>query len=148
VSLEHLATQHKPSRLTGAFRTPTSSSLFYSPTAGAGGGIHTASNRSSSFLPAGYYPSGSAAAAAGAPTANLGGPPAAGYGRASGENLSMSGQGRERDSRVVGRERKGVTHAGARESTLSLGVSPQGRTPSAYMEDLFENHGNGMRERH
>jgi len=132
----------------GTSRTPTSSSLFFSPTSGAGGGIHTASNRSSSFLPAGYYPSGSAAAAAGASTANLGGPPAAGYGRASDDNLSMPGQGRERDSRVVGHERKGVTRAGARESTLILGVLPQGRTPSAYMEDLFENHGNGMRERH
>lgn len=32
-------------------------------------------------------------------------------------------------------------------STLNLAAGQQGRAPSAYLEDLFENHGNGPRER-
>jgi hypothetical protein len=60
-------------------RTPTTSSLFFSPTAGAG--ANTIGNRVSSYLPAGYYASGAAAPAGGSSLAHIGGPPAAGYGR-------------------------------------------------------------------
>ncbi|KNG49071.1 hypothetical protein TW65_04052 [Stemphylium lycopersici] len=51
-----------------------------------------------------------------------------------------------------GNTRSGVYSEGNNVSQLSLNVPggtsvPGGRTPSGYLEDLFENHGNGGRER-
>ncbi|KAJ4337346.1 hypothetical protein N0V95_008358 [Ascochyta clinopodiicola] len=81
MSLDHLAaapTGH--SRPQKPFAQPpggtpprSTSSLFFSPTAGGAGGLAAAGNRSSNYLPAGYYASGNAAPAGGAPTAHVGG---------------------------------------------------------------------------
>lgn len=120
-------------------RTPTTSSLFFSPTAGAAPSHGAAAGQSSTYLPAGYYAPGQSAANSGAAIAHIGGPPAAGYGQRDSDNYSppLSPQ----RNRPV---------QGARGSTIgnmSLGVPPKDRTPSAYLNDLFENHGFGPRER-
>ncbi|KAF2810166.1 uncharacterized protein BDZ99DRAFT_462765 [Mytilinidion resinicola] len=161
-----------------------SSSLFFSPTAGAG--LHSAANRSSSYLPAGYYASGAAQPASGGQTTHVGGaggppssllsmgPTAAGYSRARSVGISPPGSPSLPPSRgnpydrppgsrgeSVGYARSSVAgplgggvygHGGLSTSNLSLNLpggtqAPGGRAPSAYLEDLFENHGNGPRER-
>lgn len=135
------------------------SSLFFSPTATANNGAGAASNRSSSFLPAGYYAAGASA---------IGGPTAAGYGRVDtmdstldspGLRTSTAGMGRPGSSgglqatgqRQHGGERRSNNRFAADNgSNLSLPNGSQqtsGRTPSAYMEDLFSEHGYGPRER-
>ncbi|OCK82879.1 hypothetical protein K432DRAFT_402545 [Lepidopterella palustris CBS 459.81] len=164
---------------------PSSSSLFFSPTAGAS--LHSSTNRSSSYLPAGYYASGSSQPAAGAQMTHVGGPApapsllslglgpsAAGYTRARSIGISPPGSPNLPPSRgnpydrpppsrgeSVGYARSSVAgtvgggggvygHGVNSSSNLSLpggGAAAGGRAPSAYLEDLFENHGNGPRER-
>lgn len=170
---------------------PSASSLFFSPTAGSG--LHASTNRPSSYLPPGYYASGSAQPAAGAQMTHvggsgappsllgLGGPASAGYQRTRSMGISPPGspglppsRGNpfERpppsrgESSSVGYTRSSVAgtvggggsgggsgmygHGVGSSSNLSLpGASAVagGRAPSAYLEDLFENHGNGPRER-
>jgi hypothetical protein len=51
------------------------SSLFFSPTAGGAAGARDQGNRSSTYLPAGYYAAGNAAPASGSPMTNIGGHP-------------------------------------------------------------------------
>lgn len=152
--------------------TPSGSSLFFSPTAGAG--THTSASRSSTFLPAGYYAAGTASPAMGSQTTHLGAPPgplshgpaASGYMRTRSDGTSPprspphSGSGggpydRPSASRgnesAYGRSSVAGGHTGAwghSSSSLNLSSAPQGRAPSAYLEDLFENHGNGPRERY
>ena len=170
--------------------TPSASSLFFSPTAGSG--LHGSANRPSSYLPAGYYASGSAQPASGAQMTHvggsgappsllgLGGPASAGYQRTRSMGISPPGspglppsRGNPFDQRPppsrgessIGYTRSSVAgtvgggggsgsgmygHGVGSSSNLSLpGASAVagGRAPSAYLEDLFENHGNGPRER-
>lgn len=172
--------------------TPPSKStnnLFFSPTAGGAAGLRDSTNRSSTYLPAGYYPSGNAAPAGGSPVANIGGsgqnlsvgalntpgnrysnrsgisppvspslPPSRGtYDRAppSRDGLSMYNRNSVATLGTPGNTRSGVygqaNHEGGSMSQISLNVpggnAAGGRAPSAYLEDLFENHGNGPRER-
>ena len=139
-------------------------SLFFSPTAGAGaGGMQAPGNRGSGYLPAGYYASGNAAPAGGNSTTHMGG----------GVPMSNLANGNRRYSRGNSRgdsrgNSRGPTpprsptlppsrgvesiYNGSRLSTAglvgqpnnnslsSLGVAPQGRAPSAYLEDLFSSH--------
>jgi hypothetical protein len=192
MSLDHLAaapmaTSKSAKRSQGA-EVPgkSTSSLFFSPTAGGAGGLRDSTNRSSSYLPAGYYPTGNAAPAHGSPTTYVGGqqnlsasnlampgnrfshrsgisppdspsmPPRGSYARAppSRDGLSMYnrnsvatlGQPRDTSSGVYGHGNLDSA------SQLSLNVPggttvAGGRAPSAYLEDLFENHGTGPRER-
>lgn len=77
-STQRYSTLPKPNTK-GQKRTPTTSSLFFSPTAGVG--TNTVGNRVSSYLPAGYYASGAAAPAGGNLMAHIGGPSATGYSR-------------------------------------------------------------------
>ncbi|KAJ5752498.1 hypothetical protein N7520_009415 [Penicillium odoratum] len=131
VSLDKLGTatraSYKPSQ-----RVPSNSSaLFYSPTAGGGGGSHPsintpAGNRNSSYLPAGFY------AAAGSSTpvrdsVNPGYPPS---------SPSLPPTGGYHDTPHNARH----SYAGASTSSLNLNQAPGGRAPSAYLEDLFESH--------
>jgi hypothetical protein len=51
------------------------SSLFFSPTAGGAAGARDQGNRSSTYLPAGYYAAGNAAPASGSPMTHVGGHP-------------------------------------------------------------------------
>ena len=132
-------------------------SLFFSPTAGAG--IQNAANRNSGYLPAGYYASGTAAPANGASMTHVGG---------GGAGLPMTnlpnGGGQRRVSSLAptpprspslppsrGAESiynpnasrlstQGLMGQASNQSLSSLSVAPQGRVPSAYLEDLLSNH--------
>ncbi|KAJ5904019.1 hypothetical protein N7504_006402 [Penicillium tannophilum] len=131
VSLDKLGTatraSYKPSRRVSS----NHSGLFYSPTAGGGGGSHAslntpAGNRNSTYLPAGFY------AAAGSSTpvresANPSYPPS---------SPSLPPTGGYHDAPHNARH----SHVGASTSSLNLSQAPGGRAPSAYLEDLFENH--------
>ena len=150
-----------------------SSNLFFSPTAGAGNHSNPAlglatQNRSSAFLPAGYYSSPSAASpAAGAPTTHVGSTARASYvprgnfapsppgspglppARPSGEDLRRYGDSPSTFA-TAGVRSSNTTplYANPSNSNLMLNV-PGGavngqRAPSANLEDLFEHHGNGM----
>ncbi|OJJ66707.1 hypothetical protein ASPBRDRAFT_48656 [Aspergillus brasiliensis CBS 101740] len=129
-------------------KTPSSNSaLFFSPTAG----MHrsSSSNRRSAYLPAGYYNTGSAApprthearfSAADLPGM---GPQTQGYTRAKSapsppESPGLSPAANEQDTMP----RRSVRRSRAEDpstSSVNLSSPPQGRTPSAYLEDLFDN---------
>ncbi|PGH00514.1 hypothetical protein GX51_05729 [Blastomyces parvus] len=117
-------------------RTHTSnSSLFFSPTAGAG--MHTSGNRGSGYLPAGYYAAGSTAA----PGQSIGlsplGPQTQGYTR----TRSTGGITPPASPSLAPTSRGGGHEQGfPSTSSVNLSAAPQGRAPSAYLEDLFENH--------
>ena len=69
---------HQPKR---SSKLPPDTNLFFSPTA-AGGKNNTSANRSSGYMPAGFYAPGSSQPNAGNPIAHLGrGSEGAGYGR-------------------------------------------------------------------
>ena len=128
-----------------------SSTLFFSPTAKSG--LPSASaNRSSGYLPAGYYAagaseSGGGVAGTGRPISmadftggNISRPQSQGYQRAFSNysagpspNDSPMLQATNLPDVLYGRL---DTTAGA--STASLGARSEGRAPSAYLDDLFE----------
>jgi hypothetical protein len=198
MSLDHLsgapAGTSRPSKpfAQGPGGTPprAQSSLFFSPTAGGAAGARDQGNRSSTYLPAGYYGSSNAAPASGSPMTHTGGnagqisthslaapgnrysvrsgmspptspspPPSRGYERAPSSRDGMSSYNRMSavSPNLPGNTRSGVYGYGNESmSQLSLNVpggttQPGGRAPSAYLEDLFENHGGasqgGARER-
>lgn len=121
----------------------SSTSLFFSPTAGAAaGGLNAAGNRASSYLPAGYYAAGAAQTGNGHSHVSMGGhgpaislsnlgPQAAGYNRA----RSMGPSPPDSPSMTASRS----AHM-ASSSTLNLtqGYGGEQRAPSAYLEDLFD----------
>lgn len=124
-----------------------SGSLFFSPTAGAG--MHQPGNRGSGYLPAGYYAASNSAAGGGAGMTHLGGggplshlgSQSHGYSRARsvGPTPPLSPSlppSRGGDSAYM--------RANASSSTLNLNVPSQGRAPSAYLEDLLEDHPPGQ----
>lgn len=120
---------------------PPNSSLFFSPTAGAS--MNTPGNRSSGYLPAGYYAASSAAPGGGGlghvSNSSVGlsplGPQAQGYSRTRSSGPSPpSSPGLPPSSRGYDQPHHQST------SSLNLTQPPQGRAPSAYLEDLFENH--------
>jgi hypothetical protein len=165
----------------------SASSLFFSPTAGGAAGLRDSVNRSSTYLPAGYYASGNAAPAQGSPMTLVGGnqnlsahslaspgnrfshrsaisppdspslpPSRGGYPRAppSRDGISMYNRNSVATLGTPRDTRSGMYGHTSNEnvSQLSLNVPggttvPGGRAPSAYLEDLFENHGAGPRER-
>ncbi|MCJ1371708.1 hypothetical protein MMC20_002927 [Loxospora ochrophaea] len=126
-------------------------SLFFSPTAGAG--MHTPANRGSGYLPAGYYAAGNASAGNGAGMTHIGGgrpmslsnlgPQREGYQRARSNAPSPPGTPSQPPSRgndsTYGRLSTIGLTGHASSSSLNLTAPPQGRAPSAYLEDLFEN---------
>ncbi|ORY11239.1 hypothetical protein BCR34DRAFT_601505 [Clohesyomyces aquaticus] len=164
-------------------KIPSSQSLFFSPTAGGAAGLRD-QNRSSGYLPAGYYSSGSAAPASGSPVTHIGGhstnslhapgnrystrsavsppgspslPPSRGYDRAppSRDGISMYNRNSVATLGNHPGAAGGIYGNGGQNnpSQLSLNVPggtsvAGGRAPSAYLEDLFENHGTGPRERY
>jgi len=158
---------HKPN--------PRDSNLFFSPTAGAGVHAHAGGDRrpASGYMPAGFYatssvniPSNTQLNAPYPPSSShthlpsLAGRPASqtGYPRPHSyapsppgtptTRTADAGYPRTANSSVVG----GVGSAMDSASTLNLnapgGNAAGGRAPSAYLEDLFENHGTGPRERY
>jgi hypothetical protein len=145
LSLDRLRSSSK--RASKARVPSTHSGLFFSPTAGGRVGSHTnlsagatpTTNRASSYLPAGYY------AAAGSST------PVRGAGGGAGADLhaglssppgypsnspTLPPTGTFPDPPHAARQ----SYAGASTSSLNLSQVPQGRAPSAYLEDLFESH--------
>jgi hypothetical protein len=144
LSLGHLANKKNKSRPSTAVGPAPTASLFFSPTAGAAGsGMHAPGNRASNYLPSGYYASGSAAPGNGTGMAHIGG----------GQPISLSNLG----PHIKGYNRAqsmGTTppdspdvhpqpgHAGSMStSTLDLSRRPEGRAPSAYLDDLFDEAG-------
>ncbi|KAI4180872.1 MAG: hypothetical protein LQ346_006894 [Caloplaca aetnensis] len=146
LSLERLAATSKG----GSKSNTARSSLFFSPTAGAG--MQTPGNRGSGYLPAGYYAAGNAAAGGGSGMTHLGGAtPMTGqnkrYSRARSAGPSppaTPGTPSLPPSRgaevAYGRPSTAGLSTQASTSTLNLSTAPQGRAPSAYLEDLFEGH--------
>ncbi|KAJ5180501.1 hypothetical protein N7492_003711 [Penicillium capsulatum] len=149
VSLDKLGAatraSYKPSK-----RVPSSNSgLFFSPTAGGAGvagsgshaSLHTPGNRGSGYLPAGYY----AAAGSSTPVRESGGAPPMRYSPAGGmtspgdyppSSPTLPPIGTYYDAPHNPRH----SYLGTSTSSLNLNQPPQGRAPSAYLEDLFESH--------
>lgn len=154
------------------------SGLFFSPTAGGLGGSNAppmaglssnTQNRSSTYLPAGYYASSSSQAAGGAgsysrtsPPASPGDRPASSYLRAGREDTrnrasyASTTQNRNSAALLSPTYNPGASSPMyAQPSTSSLAVGfganeenlPGSRAPSQYFDDVLENHGNGPRER-
>ena len=125
-------------------RTPTTSSLFFSPTAGAG--ANTIGNRVSSYLPAGYYTSGAAAPAGGAALAHIGGPSAAGYGRIDSPRITppntpgfRPSPGSRGASTEMARDYLSARPVGRDRLGSNFGLDPSGqRTPSAVLDSWFD----------
>ncbi|KAJ5817994.1 hypothetical protein N7447_008002 [Penicillium robsamsonii] len=119
---------YKPNRVPSA-----NSGLFFSPTAGGPSASHaslhaagSAGNRASTYLPAGYY----AAAGSSNPAPDPLHSPTAGL-----SSPSLPPAGVYHDS-----HNQRHSYVGASTSSLNLNQAPQGRAPSAYLEDLFESH--------
>lgn len=127
-------------------KIPTSGSgLFFSPTAG----MQNSANRGSSYLPAGYYSAGNAAAGL---AQNVGfssdslPPQTRGYTRTGSGPSPPATPGAQpgmHDPPKYSNSNMRQSYAAA-GSTSSVNISspPPGRTPSAYLEDLFESHHN------
>ena len=132
-------------------------SLFFSPTAGAG--INSPGNRGSGYLPSGYYAAGNAAPANGAGMTHIGGGsrPLSHLSNQPFHNPRRDSRGpspprspslppsRGADSTLSASRLSTQGLVGqASNSTLNLNAPHQGRAPSAYLEDLFENHPPGQ----
>ncbi|KAL4935710.1 hypothetical protein BDV06DRAFT_121124 [Aspergillus oleicola] len=128
-----------------ASKIPMSGSgLFYSPTAG----MQNAGNRGSSYLPAGYYSAGNAAARVGLSTESLP-PQTRGYTRTgSGPTppaTPPAAPGMHEPPRYSNSNLRQSYAADGSTSSVNLTSPPVGRTPSAYLDDLFDNHQNPSR---
>ncbi|KAL4921620.1 hypothetical protein BDW62DRAFT_114200 [Aspergillus aurantiobrunneus] len=150
VSLEKMSgNRHSSYRDSRASKVPTSGSgLFFSPTAG----MQNNANRASSYLPAGYYSAGTAAAGL---AQNVGfsdslPPQARGYTRTGsgpsppGTPLASPPSGMHDPPRYSNSNLRQSYAAADSTSNVNLASPPQ-RTPSAYLEDLFESHQNPPR---
>ncbi|TQB75291.1 hypothetical protein MPDQ_003266 [Monascus purpureus] len=104
----------------------SNSGLFFSPTAGPG--YHQPGTRTSTYLPAGYYAAGPAIPGAHGSSLRNPSPP--------GSPAPPSSAGL--DSQYNTHRRSSFV---ASMSSLNLTSAPQGRAPSAYLDDLFDNHG-------
>ncbi|KAI1985341.1 hypothetical protein LOZ53_005108 [Ophidiomyces ophidiicola] len=113
-------------------------SLFFSPTAGAS--MHNPGNRASSYLPAGYYSASGATPGGGSGLAHFGGSGLSPLGpQAQGYSRTKSGPSPPA-SPILPPSSRGHDQLHPSSSSLNLSTPPQGRAPSAYLEDLFENH--------
>ena len=127
-------------------------SLFFSPTAGAA--MHTPGSRGSNYLPAGYYAAGNSAPGGGSNMTHIGGggiglsnlrPESHRYSRARSVGPSPPGSpslppSRGGEPTYHGRMSNVGLTTHASNSSLNLSAQPQSRAPSAYLDDLFENH--------
>ncbi|KAL6716258.1 hypothetical protein ACLMJK_005824 [Lecanora helva] len=129
-------------------------SLFFSPT--AGGSMQAPNNRGSGYLPAGYYAAGNQAPGGGSGMTHLGGgggaiglstlgPQTHRYSRARSTGPSPPGSpslppSRGRESTQGGRHSTAGLSTQPSNMNLNVSSAPQGRAPSAFLEDLFANH--------
>jgi hypothetical protein len=124
MNMEKLAKpDNRQSHYSSTMHSASQSNLFFSPTAGAGS--HQSMNRASAYLPSGYYAAGNTTLGPSQSQINLGRSPP-------GSPSLPPSRGHERT--------RSSNHVGASTSTLNLNVPPQGRAPSAYLEDLFDSH--------
>jgi hypothetical protein len=177
MSLEALNAAGKPLKPDSSRKQPPPDGLFFSPTA-----HHRMSdanlassrpvsqvmmgNRSSTYLPAGYYANSAAQAGGGAGATTIGGnlapyarnstyenspPTTPGHNNNSRNSYlrasSRDGLGGSRNSYLDPSARPGHTSASYSTQPQSNDGLPGSRAPSAYLEDLFDNHGAGPRER-
>ncbi|KAI5194947.1 hypothetical protein E4T39_08437 [Aureobasidium subglaciale] len=154
------------------------SSLFFSPTAGQRNSAYmpVSQNRSSTYLPAGYYATPSAQAAGGRDSMVMGGAPSlqpthnrhsrAEYSPPSSRDDShpRSALNPQQHSRTGSNALLSPTHqlyAQPSTSSLAVGIGaqpddgsnvsstlPGQRAPSAYFDDVLQEHGSGPRERY
>jgi len=129
----------------GAKQTPNSS-LFFSPTAG----VSAAGDRRSAYLPAGYYPTGNGSGSLGPNasqthfhTQSI----SSRYGSYDRRGLAPSPPGSPLISPSMPPSRGGngspmlpALRGSESRTSLSIPPVPGQRAPSAYLEDLFENH--------
>lgn len=120
--------------------TPSQSNLFFSPTAAGGGNRESmyrdnpnrdSSYRDSRFLPAGFYAAGQAS------PQNMDGPDSSSI---SLDNLRPSSRGhthRLSGSPGFGPQRSPME---ASSSNVNLTAAPDGRAPSAYLDDMLADH--------
>ncbi|CCX32786.1 hypothetical protein FPQ18DRAFT_322089 [Pyronema domesticum] len=123
-SLDHLASTNRSPGL-----PPPNSSLFFSPTSNQAAPPNAGADRRSQYLPPGFYAANSANRKSFV---------------ASNSRLGISPPGTplmapvSRRASSVGTDR--MPGVRVNDSQISLNVLPTGRAPSAYLEDLFENH--------
>lgn len=160
MSLEALNAAGKPLKSENPRKQPPPEGLFFSPTAqhrmsdanlSARPLSQVMNNRSSTYLPAGYYANSSAQAGGGAATGTIGGNLAP-YARHSTYDSPPTTPGlNSRHLRTGSREGMGSSRNSYLDASPRHGQGndnlPGSRAPSAYLEDLFENHGSGPRER-
>lgn len=167
LSLDHLTPSGRP--VPGGGKNPTpNSSLFFSPTARPGSVLDAPGNRTSAYLPAGYYAAGNSApggaagvthAPGGSISGGIGlsnlGPQSQGYSRAR-TSMAVSPPGSPALSPMrpeyARRSSQPLVNSNLSTSSLNLNQNqaPQVRAPSAYLEDLFDHrvdqgHGAGPR---
>jgi hypothetical protein len=175
MSLEALNAAGKPLKPDTSRKQPPPDGLFFSPTANRmsdanlGGSRPLSSvmgNRSSTYLPAGYYANSSAQAGGGAGATTIGGnlapyarnsvyenspPTTPGHTSASRNSYlragSRDGLTASRNSYLDAAPRPGYASGSHNARPQSNDGLPGSRAPSAYLEDLFDNHGAGPRER-
>jgi hypothetical protein len=172
MSLEALNAAGKPLKPDSSRKQPPPEGLFFSPTAqhrlsdaNLAGSRPVSQvmmgNRSSTYLPAGYYANPGAQAAGGAGSTTIGGnlapyarnsvyensPPTTpghtGNSRNSYLRQSRDGLAGSRNSYLEPSARPGHTSASYNTQPQSNDGLPGSRAPSAYLEDLFDNHGAG-----
>jgi hypothetical protein len=172
MSLEALNAAGKPLKTDTSRRQPPPDGLFFSPTAhnrmsdaNLGGSRPLSSvmgNRSSTYLPAGYYANSSAQAGGGAGATTIGGnlapyarnsmyenspPTTPGHTSASRNSYlragSRDGLTASRNSYLDAAPRPGYASGSHNARPQSNDGLPGSRAPSAYLEDLFDNHGAG-----
>lgn len=118
--------------------TPSQSNLFFSPTAagggGGGGGAGSVNGRDSRFLPSGFYAAGNSASPGHAHSISL-------------TNLRPESRGLSRNTMRDHTPPDSPQFTARREmstSSLNLAAAPQGRAPSAYLEDLLDENPNAF----
>ena len=144
LSFDQLAATSKGGSKTNTAR----SSLFFSPTAGSG--MQTPGNRNSGYLPAGYYAAGNSSAGGGSGMTQIGGSSLRPQSKRYSQAVAPSPPGTpsslppSRGAEVAfGRPSTAGLSTNASRSSLNLSAAPEGRAPSAYLEDLFEGHSSG-----
>lgn len=167
MSLEALNAAGKPVKNDHHRKSAPPDGLFFSPTAhnrlsDANLGTRPVSqvmgNRSSTYLPAGYYANSSSQAAGGAGATTVGGNLAPYARHSTYENSPPTTPGQPssaRHSHIRQGSREGMGSSRNSYLDVSRGHArpqsgenlPGSRAPSAYLEDLFDNHGSGPRER-
>lgn len=129
LSLDHLGSSRSPVGPNG--------SLFFSPTSPSVATNSVSGDRRSAYLPAGFYASGNRNSAV------LSNNSQTRFSKSKGPGVSppgtplMAPQSRGGASSIQTERMSGIR---INDSQTSLALPPTGRAPSAYLEDLFENH--------